>query len=317
MQRLNEVRIEVVDDAANLVDWRADRNGAHTLEGHRPVRSRRLATDDQETDQAFRRTFERDKDLLKSLGVPLHLEHTDAWEVEQGYVISPDEYALADPGLTDEERAALWLASRMVHLGGQAPGDGAFLKLGGAPMAGLGDPLAADLAADPAVLADVFTAMVERRRLTFHYRQARRRMDPYGLVHRMGHWYVVGAVGGDRRTFRIDRMSETVVGTKRGAFERPEGFDVRTGFPDAPWEAGGAGIEATIRFDPEVAWWARRQVAQGTGLRDDADGGVTAVLRVGSPDALIGWLIGFEDAAEILGPPELRSRFVEHLRSGG
>jgi len=42
--------------------------------------------------------------------------------------------------------------------------------------------------------------------------------------------------------------------------------------------------------------------------------GLTAVLEVGSPDALVGWLIGFEDAAEILDPPDLRHHFVEHVR---
>ena len=94
---------------------------------------------DQETDVAFRRTFERDKDLLRSLGVPLRLVFTDRWEVEQGYVVHPDEYALTDPGLTDEERAALWLASRMANLGGESTS--AIFKLGGAPAAASGDPL--------------------------------------------------------------------------------------------------------------------------------------------------------------------------------
>jgi len=271
---------------------------------------------DQDSDAAFRRTFERDKDLLKSLGVPIHLEPTDGWEVEHGYVISPEEYALEDPGLTDEERAALYLASRMVHLGGQAPGEGAFLKLGGAPMAGLGDPMAADLAADPAVIADSFTAVIDRRRLAFEYRGSKRRLDPYGLVHRMGHWYLVGSVGGERRTFRVDRMGGVSLGTKAGAFDRPTDFDVRAGFPGAPWEAGDARTSASVRFDPGVAWWARRQLAPGTAVTESMDGGITVVLEVGSPDALIGWLIGFEDAAEIVGPAELRARFVEHVRSG-
>ncbi len=271
---------------------------------------------DQPSDAAFRRTFERDKDLLKSLGVPLRLEHTDAWEVEQGYVVAPSEYALADPGLTDEERAALWLASRMVHLGGQAPGEGAFLKLGGTPMAGIGDPMAADLTADPETLAVVFGAVVDRRRLSFSYRDSRRRLDPYGLLHRGGHWYVVGSVGKERRTFRLDRMEQVTAGAKAGAFERPEGFDVRSSVPDAPWAAGDARVEATIRFDPEVAWWARRQLAPSARITEDPDGGLTAVLGVGSPDALIGWLIGFEDGAELVSPADLRARFVEHVRGG-
>ena len=55
---------------------------------------------DQDTDEAFRRTFERDKDLLRQLGIPLRLAPTDAWEVEHGYVVPRDEYRLIDPGLT-------------------------------------------------------------------------------------------------------------------------------------------------------------------------------------------------------------------------
>ena len=165
-------------------------------------------------------------------------------------------------------------------------------------------------------MADAFTAVADRRRLTFEYRGSTRRLDPYGLVHRMGHWYLVGAVGSERRTFRVDRMTGVSLGSKKGAFDRPSDFDVRAGFPDAPWEAGDSSIEATIRFDPEVAWWARRQVPPGARLRDEADGALTAVLPVASPDALIGWVIGFEDAAEIIAPEELRVRFVEHVRRG-
>lgn len=268
---------------------------------------------DQTTDDAFRRTFERDKDLLRQLGVPLSLEHTDAWEIEQGYVVSPDEYSLPDPGLTDEERAALWLATRMVRLGGQAPGPGAILKLGGVPMAATGDPLSADLGAEAATLGDVFKAVTERRVVKFEYRGKGRTLRPWGLVHRMGHWYVVGESAKERRTFRVDRMSGINVGNKEGAFERPKGFRASEDFPGAPWEAGEADVEVTVRFDAAIAWWARRQLSSATRVVEAADGSIEATLPVASPAAFIGWMIGFEDAAEIVGPPELRLRFVEHL----
>ena len=75
---------------------------------------------DQSSDAAWRRMFERDKDLLRQLGIPLRVEATDAFEVEHGYVVPRDDYSLADPGLTDEERAALWLAAKVVRIGGQA-----------------------------------------------------------------------------------------------------------------------------------------------------------------------------------------------------
>ncbi len=76
---------------------------------------------DQPSDEAFRRTFERDKDLLRTLGVPITLGHTDLWEVELGYVIPSEEYPIVDPGLSDEERSALLLAAQAVKFGGQSP----------------------------------------------------------------------------------------------------------------------------------------------------------------------------------------------------
>lgn len=270
---------------------------------------------DQETDEAFRRTFERDKDLLRSLGIPLQMRATDAWEVEHGYVVPRGEYALADPGLTDEERAALWLAVQSVRLGGSGPGPAAIFKLGGTPMTGVGEPLAADLGHEPDLLALLFTAVTERRRVTFPYRDKRRRVDPYGLAHRLGHWYLVGVQGEDgTRAYRVDRMGVVTVADERATFERPKGFRVGDHLPEAPWEAGADEITAVVRFDPGVAWWAVRQLTARAETTEEADGGLVASIPVGSPEAFIGWMIGLEDQAEILGPPELRDRFIAHLR---
>ncbi len=292
---------------------------AFLLTAERPVTAgeirRTVAGYDQDSDEAFRRTFERDKDVLRQLGIPIRLQHTDAWEVEQGYVVSPSEYALPDPGLSDEERAALWLAAQAVRLGGQAPGPGAIFKLGGAPMTGAGEPLAADLGDDADRLAEVFGAVSERRELQFAYRGTKRRLYPYGLAHRMGHWYVVGALvgAGEVRVFRVDRMNEATAVGDAGAFRRPQGFSVAETIPDVPWEAGEDEAEAVVRFDPDVAWWARRQLTARARVSVDGEGGLEATIPVSSVDAFIGWIIGFGDGAEIVSPPEVRRRFVEHL----
>ncbi|MCB2223025.1 MAG: WYL domain-containing protein [Actinobacteria bacterium] len=270
---------------------------------------------DQETDEAFRRTFERDKDLLRGLGIPLTMQATDAWEVEHGYVVPRDEYALEDPGLTDEERAALWLAAQAVRLGGTGPGPAAIFKLGGAPMTVGGEPLAADLGSDPDTLALLFRALTERRRVVFGYRGARRHVAPYGLAHRLGHWYLVGdQAGAGTRAYRVDRMSALDVGDEPDAYRRPRGFVVGDHLPEAPWEAGPDEVVAEVRFDPEVAWWAVRQLTARATVSDDADGGATATIPLRSVDAFIGWMLGLDDHAEILRPPELRARFVAHVR---
>ena len=270
---------------------------------------------DEKSDEAFRRTFERDKDLIRSLGVPLRLDFTDAYEVEKGYAIRPEEYALPDPGLTDEERAALWLAARMARLGGDGAASAIF-KLGGAAATSTGDPLSADLGSDATALGALFEAVVQRRRVRFRYRGTKRRAAPYGLVHRRGHWYLVAGVGEENRTFRVDRIEALEVAAEPGAFERPPGFRAAEGFPEAPWEAGTDEVDAVVRFDAATAWWARRQLGAETKITDHPDGAITARIKVASPEAFIGWLIGFEDGAVLERPAELRRRFVAHLREG-
>lgn len=264
---------------------------------------------DQDRDEAFRRMFERDKDLLRNMGIPLERRPTDAWEVEFGYVVPRDEYELPDPGLTDEERAALWLSAQVVRLGGQPSGPEALLKLGGGAMSGAGEPLAADLGESVASLVDLFQAITERRLLGFDYRDRRRRVHPYGLLHQRGHWYLVATEGGEIRAYRVDRGSDYSIEGPSSAFERPAGFRLRDALPSLPWQAGDQDVEAVVRFDADVAWWARRQLAEPAA--EQPDGSLMARIRVANPAAFIGWLLAFEDHAEIISPSELRSRLLD------
>lgn len=269
---------------------------------------------DPDNDVAFHRMFERDKDLLRSMGIPLTLAFTDVWEVEQGYVVPPRDYELPDPGLTDEERAALWLAAQVVRLGGQSTGADAMFKLGGAPMPVAGEPLAADLGLSADDLAIIFTAVAEHRVLRFEYRDKPREIKPYGMIHRHGHWYVVGEAGGEPRAFRIDRGEGFASGQEPEAFERPANFDIKTSIPTAPWEAGDEDVVAEVRFDANVAWWADRQLPAGASRVTAADGGLVAHLPIANTGAFIGWMIGFVDEAEIVGPPELRDQLIALVR---
>ncbi len=293
---------------------------AFLLTAQRPVTADEIrmtvAGYDQASDEAWRRMFERDKDLLRRLGIPLELRPTDAWEVEHGYVVEPSDYALPDPGLSDEERAALWLAAQVVRIGGQASGPDALFKLGGAPVTASGEPLAADLGADQEALGVAFGAVADRRHLAFRYRDRPRVVAPYGLVHRRGHWYLVGpeaARPDEIKVFRLDRAADLTAGDGAGVFERPAGFRASDTIPKAPWEAGQEDLEARVVFDPEIAWWARRQLGAGSTITERPDGGIEVVTPVASPDAFIGWVLGFDDAAEIVAPPELRERLLALL----
>lgn len=293
---------------------------AFLLTAERPVTAEEIRTTisgyDQSTDDAFHRMFERDKDLLRRLGIPLELAPTDGWQVEHGYVVDPATYALPDPGLTDEERTALWLAAEVVRVGGQVAAPDALFKLGGAPMTASGEPLAASLTDGSADLGTAFLAIAERRHLHFAYRGRKRRIDSYGLVHRRGHWYVVGDDDGVVKVFRMDKASDIEAGDNAEAFERPEGFRAADFIPETPWEAGGEEMMARVVFDADMAWWARRQIGNRGQLAEQDDGSVIAEMPVANPYAFIGWILSFDDKAELLEPPELRQLLIDQVAVG-
>lgn len=271
---------------------------------------------DIDNDEAFRRMFERDKDLLRQLGIPIEMRPTDAWEVEHGYVISKD-YALSDPGLTDEERVALWLAAQAVRIGGRPGGDSGLIKLGGAPMAGAGEPLAADLGQSVDELAIAFTCVAERRAVRYRYSDKDREVHPYGLVHRRGHWYLVGPESADAsviKAFRVDRIEELEPHGPARAFDRPKDFKASEMIPQAGWEAGADDVEVVVRFDSAVAWWAQRQLPSSTVIEEHADGAMTATMSVANMEAFIGWLLAFEAAAEVIEPATVRDRLIARVR---
>jgi predicted DNA-binding transcriptional regulator YafY len=264
-----------------------------------------------QTDEAFHRMFERDKQVLRRLGVPIKLETLDAWEIEEGYTVDPEEYAIPDPGLTEEERVALSVAARMVRLGGSGAGVGAIIKLGGIEQGAGVEPLAADLGQGAETLGELFGAIGERRRVRFSYRGHERPVEPYGIAHRRGHWYLVGRTPEGERMYRVDRIEDLTVGEETGAFVKPNGFDVRAAVDSQPWEAGAdPATEATVRFDADMAWWAARSL----GL-EEPSGELTTTVKVANRDAFIGWLLSFGTSAEVVDPPEIRDAVADRVRA--
>src|ERR687897_772887 len=62
--------------------------------------------------ESLRRMFERDKEELRGLGVPVERAPIDAWGSEEGYFIDPEAYGMPELDLAPDERAALALAAR-------------------------------------------------------------------------------------------------------------------------------------------------------------------------------------------------------------
>src|SRR5207302_7363575 len=89
---------------------------------------RRVMPAYQQADAASaKRMFERDKDTLREVGIPVELAATDIWEVEQGYRIPREQYYLPDVAFSPEEVWALFIAAHAPGEEGDA--EQAFRKL--------------------------------------------------------------------------------------------------------------------------------------------------------------------------------------------
>jgi len=264
---------------------------------------------------SYRRQFERDKDTLRGIGIPVRLEGVDSFGPEQGYRIPPDEYYLPSLDLTPDEQAALHVAVTAVRLeGGPAPTE-TLLKLGGRE-----GEAAHALAALPTVpaLPALFDAYRTRSTVTFAYRGERRHVDPWGILFRRGHWYVVGhdRDRGEPRSFRVDRIQGEVDAGSPGAFDPPDRLEPGAVLRDEPWRYGEEEtVAARVLVDASQAAAVVDQVGAGAVVERRDDGGVIVELPVTNTAAFRSFVVGLLDAAEVVGPPELRAEMVAWLEA--
>ena len=204
------------------------------------IRERVAGYGDQPTEEAFFRTFERDKSELRDLGIPLQTPEDGT----DGYRIPPGEFALPQLTFTPAETAALGLAARLWETTALAgPGSNAFRKIRDAAVA---DPDAVQQVqaatllqprvrtGDPA-FSPIYAAVRSGRAVEFDYRKSPggpgepRKVEPWGLVSFAGRWYLVGfdTERQARRTFRLSRIVGRVRAVGRaGVATVPDGLDL-------------------------------------------------------------------------------------------
>jgi predicted DNA-binding transcriptional regulator YafY len=260
-----------------------------------------------------RRQFERDKETLRELGVPIRVETVDGFGAEQAYRIHPDDYYLPELSLTEPELAALHVAVTAVRLEGDAGREG-LAKLGG--LAGEGaDTALAELDVSPG-LAVLFDAVSRRATVTFSYRGSVRHLDPYGVVLRFGHWYVVGH-DRDRdapRAFRVDRLDAEPELGPDGGFKPPDAVDPAEYVRADPLTYGeDQPVDAHVLVDAPRAGWVVDQLGEEAVVDRRPDGGIVVSLPVVNRAAFRTWVVDLLDHAEVLSPPELRVDMVAWL----
>lgn len=303
----------------------------YLLETPKPVKPdqirRTIPGYDQNNDSTFQRMFERDKEDLRELGIPLEIQPTDVFEEEYGYKIPKDRYYLPKIELEPDELAALWMAAGLLRLPDPASRRTALLKLAGDLLPEDSRSTLSWLAADFGMavpgLPKAFQAVSERRSIEFGYRSAKghesgRRVDPYGLVHRRGAWYVIARDVGDGeiKAFRLDRMTGEVrfrnASSAGGEFEIPEGFRPETAVSAPPFVKGEGATSATVRFDSSTAWRAERE-CPWLEMNWHEDGSAEAKLEVTETSGFISWVLAFGLGAEVLGPAECRHAVLRRL----
>jgi len=284
-----------------------------------------------DSEASFRRAFERDKDSLREMGVPvsmIEIPFTDP--PTEGYRIREADYYLHDPGFEADELAALHLAASAVRID-SAHGIEGLWKLGGvvddpdappAPAKGTGRKAAAAepkeatvaLPGDPN-LGPLFSAVTDQRSVSYTYNGTNRTVDPYRLDFQRGHWYLTAFdhVRAEERNFRVDRIESDVQLGRRNAFTRPA--TAVPGGPAQPWQFGeGDPVAAYLLVDRDQAPWVRQHLGDDAVVETRDSGALVFRVAVNNWPAFRSFVLTFLEHAEILSPPELRARMVEWLR---
>ena len=236
-----------------------------------------------ESFEAFKRMFERDKDELRELGIPLETGTNAAGDEESGYRISRQAYELPDIRLEPDEVAVLGLAARVwrrAELAGAA--EGALLKLraAGIDAEDLTQPGIEPRVQTPeAAFGPLWEAVRDRRPVAFTL-GARAAAQRSAATSSHGAWSTGAGAGMSsgwtptrqaERVFRLSRIDGAVTFTgPPGSVTVPPGTDVRAAVRD--WDSDASAPRNCL---------LRVRSGAGYGLRRHA-------LRV-EPDDMPGW----------------------------
>jgi proteasome accessory factor B len=256
-----------------------------------------------ESFDAFKRMFERDKEELRDLGIPLDMGTNGALDDEVGYRIPRQAYELPDIRLEPDEAAVLALAARVWHraeLAGAAAGALLKLRAAGVEAEETAQPgIEPRLQAGEAAFAPLWEAVRDRRPVTFRYRAKdssvvqQRELEPWGVVNRHGRWYVAGH---DRarqavRAFRLSRIDGGV------EFSGP---------------AGSVTVPPDADVRELVKSWDDRPVAPQTAVLSVRTGAGLGIRRQATREAA-----GTDGWDEVETPFDEVAWFSEHLASFG
>jgi len=276
-----------------------------------------------------------DLDLLSQVGPP----DGDPGEyllvsVEEGRVFVDLAHRLTRPlRLTPAEGCSLLLGIRALRESGIAPFDAAMQSAERKLLSALGrDANEAETLATGTVVASIdpgadavaanlralVTAARSRKRVEIDYVSAsrhqaeRRPIDPYGIVHHAGEWYVVGFCHkrGDVRTFRIDRIA--ALHRTGESFVLPASFDLEAYRRDRLYVPSADSVTVRIQLDPLAVTRIGANWPVGEITMQD-DGSAELLVDCDGFEWVTGWVLGLGRHAWIVGPAAARAAMRERI----
>ncbi|AEH09621.1 transcriptional regulator-like protein [Candidatus Protofrankia datiscae] len=294
--------------------------------------------DTADEQEAFRRMFERDKQYLRDIGIPLETGSDSYWSDEVGYRIRRGDYALPEISLDPDEAAALGLAAQLWSSRALADASASALRklaAGGIRTLPGPDGLEPRVATTEPAFAPCLAAVQAGRAVRFPYRKVEqteareRHVEPWGVVSWRGRWYLVGH-DRDRRAPRVFRLSR-VTGAVRavgpaGAVRVPDGVDLRAlvsasaPSPEPTRTAilcvrPGAG-HALRRYARALPGDGPRHLAPGSdegSLAAAAAGMDWVELDYSDTEQLARWIAGYGADVLVEQPAQLRAEVVRRL----
>ena len=174
--------------------------------------------------QAFRRSFERDKNLLRSFGYLIDYEN-DKWSYNKGYSLSGYsiyESIIKSKKISNDKLINTYLYLKKYLAKSNIDND------------------------KSEIISKILQAINEKRRVGFDYLDKYRKLKPQGLKYFDNKWYLAGEDSGLLKTFNLDQIQNLKIGNKTDLFQIEN-----INFPFS-WDDEKYSIEAIVKLKKDL-----------------------------------------------------------------